>query len=337
MYEKMKLIKTFSVCIPGEIPDGVLSAHSPVVLKGLVQHWPAVQSAKKANEDFVDYLKTFYGGALVNVAIGNEASDKRIFYNKDMDGFNYQRNQARLDEFLRDIILQEQADKKYLHYMDSAPVDYCLPGFRIANDLQIPRFSPRVSLWLGNETIVSAHYDIPDNIACVVAGKRRFVLFPPEQISNLYVGPLDFNPAGQAISMVDLKEPDFQRFPRYRQALDQAVVADLEPGDAIYIPSMWWHHVEGLASLNALINYWWSTPPTYLGSPLDAFNHALLSLRSLPLEQRKSWKNIFDYYIFEKEEHGVEHIPEKKLGLLDDVDEMSARRLRAMLLNRLNR
>src|SRR5206468_367295 len=83
--------------------------------------------------------------------------------------------------------------------------------------------------------------------------ERRFTLFPPEQLQNLYVGPLDFNPAGQAISLVDHAAPDLERFPRYAEALQHAQVAELEAGDAIFIPSMWWHAVEALAPFNALV------------------------------------------------------------------------------------
>jgi hypothetical protein len=55
------------------------------------------------------------------------------------------------------------------------------------------------SIWIGNRTRIAAHYDLPDNVAVVAAGHRRFTLFPPEQVRNLYVGPVDFTrrPAGQ--------------------------------------------------------------------------------------------------------------------------------------------
>ena len=36
------------------------------------------------------------------------------------------------------------------------------------------------------------------------------------------------------------------------------MVADLEPGDAIYIPALWWHAVQATGELNVLVNYWWN-------------------------------------------------------------------------------
>jgi len=60
-------------------------------------------------------------------------------------------------------------------------------------------------------------------------GRRRFTLFPPEQIANLYVGPLDFAPTGAAMSMVNLRNPDFARHPRFKEALAATQVAELGP------------------------------------------------------------------------------------------------------------
>ena len=57
---------------------------------------------------------------------------------------------------------------------------------------------------------------------------RRFTFFPPEQLENLYVGPIDFSPAGQPISLVDILNPDYAKFPKYKNAEDAALFADLE-------------------------------------------------------------------------------------------------------------
>src|SRR6185295_10671014 len=97
-----------------------------------------------------------------------------------------------------------------------------------------------------NRTRIAAHHDLPDNLACVVAGRRRFTLFPPEQLNNLYVGPLDFTPAGQPISRVDIDTPDLETYPRFAEALNAARRAELGPGDAVYIPALWWHDVLSL-------------------------------------------------------------------------------------------
>jgi hypothetical protein len=224
-----------------------------------------------------------------------------------------------------------------VHYVGSISVDHILPGLRDKNDLNLRQFEPSVRIWLGNQTHIAPHYDVPDNIACVAAGRRRFTLFPPDQLPNLYVGPLDRTPAGQAISLVDLREPDFDKYPKFREALSHAQVAEMQPGDAIFIPSMWWHHVEGLDSFNVLINYWWRTVPAFMGTPLDVLNHAFLSIRDLPESQRNTWRDIFEHYVFAPDDDVTRHIPEDQRGVLSPSDELSARKLRALLLKRLNR
>lgn len=337
MLESMQPIKTLEGIAPDAIPQAVLESPVPLVLKGLVKNWPIVKAAESSAEAGYSYLCQFYNGELVNTAIGDSDNKGAIFYNQDFSGFAYERARSSLTNAYNNIKNLHASGSARAYYVDSALVDACVPGFRAHNDLQLGQFIPRVSLWMGNKTIVSAHQDIPDNIACVVIGKRRFVLFPPNQLNNLYIGPLDFNPAGPAISLVDLHNPDYEKYPRYREALAHAQIAELDAGDAIYIPSMWWHHVEGLMPFNLMVNYWWTAFPSYIGSPQDAFTHALMNIRTLPADERQHWKNMFDHYIFDSSPENFAHIPQEKLGILSDLDEMAARRLRSQLLNRLNR
>jgi len=84
-----------------------------------------------------------------------------------------------------------------------------------------------------------------------------------------------------------------------------------------------------------LINYWWRSTERYLGEPMDAFRHALLSIKQLPDEQRKAWQSLFNHYIFE--DNDLAHIPVEKLGELGDINADLARVLRGQLLKKLNR
>ena len=309
---------------------------APVLIKGLVADWPVVEVGQTGPDAVDRYIRQFYEGAGVGLFRGEPDICGRFFYDDSLTGFNFERSIEKLDKVLD--LISEHAGSSHppSYYVGSTTVDTCLPGFRAENELDFGDISPLASIWIGNQSRISAHYDVPDNVACVVTGRRRFTLFPPDQIENLYVGPIDFTPAGQQISLVDFKQPDYDRFPRFKRALDQAVVADLTPGDALFIPGMWWHHVESFDSLNILVNYWWSKSPEFSGPPVDVLYHALLSLQSLPPEQKRAWQAIFDYYIF-GEQPDLEHIPEQGRGVLAQLDENLARKLRALLLNRLNR
>ena len=319
------------------IPDEILTSTQPLLLKGLVSDWPVVRAAQESAAAAARYLLDFYQNATIGLFFAPPEAGGRIFYNEDMSGFNYEPVMSKLDEVLDRILFHLNDERAPAIYVGSTTVDTCLPGFRQDNDIGMGSRAPLVSLWCGNQSRVAAHFDIPDNIACCAVGRRRFTLFPPEELENLYIGPLDFTPAGQAISMVDFHAPDFDRYPRFRNALANAQVADLETGDALFLPSMWWHHVEALEGFNLLINYWWRRDPAYRDDPKNVLNHALLSLRDLPAEQRKAWSNLFRHYVFEFDEDSVAHIPPARRGILSDIDEMTARKIRADLLNRLNR
>ena len=206
-----------------------------------------------------------------------------------------------------------------------------------ANVMGLGERDALVSLWLGNRTRIAAHYDLPDNFAVVAAGRRRFTLFAPEQIHNLYVGPLDPTPAGQPISLVDFAKPDLDRFPRFAQAWEAREEVELEPGDAIFIPSMWFHHIESLAPLNLLINAWWRQTPEHVDSPLSTLRLALMTLRDLPEKERRVWQHHFQHFIWDADPSTWAHIPEAARGILGPIDEVLSRQARAQLLNQLKR
>jgi hypothetical protein len=327
-------------CKPDNLPlDELLSGDAPVVLKGLVTHWPLVQAGLRSTQDAMNYLRSFYNGKTVGASHGDPNIAGRLFYNEDFTQLNFVSHRAPLDQVLANIEKHLDDPQPPTDYIASTTIDACLPGFRKDNDLPFAAhgLDPLASIWIGSRTIASCHYDAPNNIACCAVGKRRFTLFPPEQIFNLYPGPLEPTPGGQAISLVDFANPDFERYPRFREALEARQIADLEPGDAIFMPSMWWHHVEARSSFNTLINYWWSTSPKFIPSPMNALYHAMWTLRDRPESEKRAWKNVFEYYVFGPAGRAGEHLPEQARGALGPMDELMARRLRAMLINALNR
>jgi len=321
----------------GKLADALLRATEPYIVRGLAAHWPLVDAARTSIDAADAYLRRFYQGAMVGAMLGKPEIRGRFFYNQDLSGFNYYSARARLDAVLDEMKGYRENPHPAAIYVGSTTVDTVLPGLRAHNDIDLGNRDALASIWIGNQTCIAAHYDLPDNLAVVAAGCRRFTLFPPEQLANLYVGPLDFNPAGQAISLVDFAEPDYERFPRFREALRHAQVAELEAGDAIFIPSMWWHHVEALTPFNVLVNYWWRQSPAYMDTPTNALMLALLTMRELPSAQRRAWQEIFRHYIFEPGEEHEAHLPPHARHALAPLDEERARALRETLLNRLNR
>ncbi|NHK28919.1 cupin-like domain-containing protein [Parvularcula flava] len=320
-----------------DLPEEVMVSPEPVILRGWVSDWPVVKAARTSDKALFDYLSQFDRGAVVPVSVGPPTLQGRVFYKDDFSGSNADRGNAPIGEVLRRIADTGGQDAPPLIYLASATIDDCLPGFRDENDVGFGEHDPLASIWIGTRTRIAAHNDLPRNLACVAAGRRRFTLFPPDQLANLYIGPIENTPAGRPISLVDFARPDLERFPRFAEAMQHAQVAEMEAGDALFIPSMWWHHVEALEAFNVLVNYWWRTVPDYLGTPQDVLNHAMLTIRDMPPEEKKIWKHFFDHYVFENDDETVAHIPDHARGILDPMTDQSARRLRALLLNRLNR
>jgi hypothetical protein len=327
-------------CRPDRLPlDELLAANEPRVLRGLVADWGITRAGLQSDQAAMDYLRSFYNGKIISASFGGPEIAGRLFYNADFTDLNFASKRMRLDDALAQIDAHRADERPPTIYIGSTIVDTCLPGFRKDNDLGFAAhgLEPPPAIWIGNRTIASCHYDAPNNIACCVVGRRRFTLFPPDQIFNLYPGPLDPTPGGQAISLVDLANPDFEKYPRFRAALEAGLSAEVGPGDAMFIPSMWWHHVEGLSAFNTLVNYWWSSVPVYIPTPMHALYHAIWAVRDRPENEKRAWRDVFEYYVFGPAGRAGEHVPPAARGPLGSIDETQARLIRAMLINKLNR
>lgn len=329
-------IREVAVADAADLDRQLREATSPFVVRGLVSHWPLVQAGLRSGKAARDYILQHARHVPFTVSVGTPESGGRLFYDDAM-GMNFQTVQARLaDVFGRITETEGRADALPI-YLASIDVHGFFKGLHEANHVDLGDRTALASIWMGTRTRIAAHNDIPENLACVAVGRRRFTLFPREQFRNLYLGPIDNTPAGRAVSMVDFHAPDFARFPRFREALAHAQVAELGPGDALHIPAMWWHHVEGLAPFNVLVNYWWRETPAWLGAPQDALNHAMLAIRDLPADQKRHWRDLFEHYVFSNDEETVAHIPEDARSVLAPLTPETAGRMRAYLLRQLSR
>jgi hypothetical protein len=320
----------------------LIEAGEPAILKGLVADWPLVRAARWSPALAAEELLRFYRGAEVVGYIGEPHIRGRFHYDDSVTGMNFRSERMRLDGFLRLVLDHVEEAGAPAHYLGSTDIDTYLPGLRAENDLRpsdgtFDHHAPFASIWIGNRTVAATHYDMSNNAACCIAGRRRFTLFPPDQIANLYPGPLAPTPGGQVVSMVDIVAPDLDRYPRFREAMAHALVADLEPGDVLVYPALWWHNVEALDGSNILINYWWNVAPPFADTPMDSVLHAMLSLRDRPAAEKAAWREVFDYYVFGEAERAAQHLPAPAQGPLAPLTSDTARRLRAYLLSRLNR
>jgi len=316
---------------PERFAREIMPAAQPVILKGLVSDWPAVAQARHSVEAVAGYIKAMDRGMTTTLLESQNTVQGRFAYGPDMAEFNFNRRNKTVSEGIDQLLSVIGRENPPYIYIQSTPIPQYLPQFAAENrnPLLPPQIAPRI--WISNATRAQTHNDNDYNIACVVAGRRRFTLFPPEQVKNLYIGPLEHTPSGRPISLASLEAPDFDTFPKLREAIAHAQVAELEPGDALYMPRYWWHHVQALDRFNVLVNYWWGTPANPLENPVTCFNNAILAIKDLPPAERDYWKAMFDHYIFQTDGDPVAHIPPRHQGGLG----RHTREIRASLIRAL--
>ena len=336
IFAAMPRIRELVVADLADLDARLREATTPFIVRGLIADWPMVRAGRQSARTARDYIQRHARDMPFAVSVAMPDSGGRLFYNA-AHAMNFQMLRAKLPEIFARIDANEGAADAHAIYLASIDMHQFFTGLHEANHVDLGDRTPLASIWMGTRTRIAAHNDVPDNLACVAVGRRRFTVFPRDQFRNLYLGPVDNTPAGRAVSMVDFHDPDYAAHPRFRDALEHGQVAELEAGDALYIPAMWWHHVEGLSDFNVLVNYWWRETPRWLGQPQDALNHAMLAIRDLPDDEKAHWRAMFDHYVFANGPDVVDHIPEAARGVLAPLTADTAGRLRAFLLRALSR
>lgn len=325
------------VAVAADGLDAMLAgADAPFVVRGVAADWPLVQAGLASADAARALLAADARDRPFPASIGAAGGDGRFFYDAGM-GMNFRMVNAALPELLDAMAQAVDAPDAPAIYLSSIDIGHYFHGLGDANRLALGHRQPLASIWIGTRTCIAAHNDVPANVAVCAVGRRRFTLFPPDQFANLYLGPLENTPAGRTVSMVDVRSPDLQRFPRFAEALSAAQVTELDPGDAIFVPSLWWHHVEGLAPFNVLVNYWWRDEPRWVGNPEDALLHAILAVRDLPPQQRAQWRDLFEHYVFAPDNEVTAHLPAAAQGILAPLTAATAGQIKARLLRGLSR
>lgn len=315
----------------------MIEQYQPRVVRQFQSQWPAVSRQQQSFTSLVDYLKSFDCGYRVTTYRAPPEAKGRFFYRDRLDGFNFERIDETLAQALERVVDLQDDKNPPAVYAGAVDIAKALPGFERHHRCELAGHTATARLWVGNATVVSTHYDLADNLMCSIAGKRRVTLFPPEQLNNLYIGPIDFTLSGQPVSMVELEQPDLKRYPRFAEALQHAQVVELEPGDVLYIPKLWWHHVQSLAPVNAMVNYWWDHSALGNDNGFTTMMHALTTIAHLPEPERRAWRAFFDHYIFKVEGDPAAHIDEARRGILGKMTPALYNRVSAYVRAMLNK
>lgn len=335
--KEVNSIELESVDFSKLIEDG-----NPIVLRGVFAKKALVLAGRKSSQSAMEHVKQYHSGQPLVTFLSRPEHKGRFFYNTDMTGMNFQSRELSLDDFFSKAVPSQPQSEVVGCYAGSTDLPTFFPNMIENDGLTLPdkifeTYRPLTSIWMGNRTTAAIHYDMSNNAAACMVGRRRFTLFPPNQIDNLYPGPILPTPAGQVVSMVDLNNPDFEVYPKFKRALDHAQVAHLDPGDLLIYPAMWWHQVEALDDFNVLINYWWNEAQPFMDSPMNSILYSMLALRDRTAAEKQAWKHVFDYYVFGDAEQPRAHLPEEIHGPLGKMDLDRAKRLRMHILRKLNR
>lgn len=118
----------------------------------------------------------------------------------------------------------------------------------------------RDAAWLSTRFWISAaqtssplHRDVAENLFFQLVGRKRFYLYSPAATAWLYSNPL--RSALPNFARFDPEQPDYAHFPLSREVEPCEVI--LEPGEALYLPSRWWHQVRSL-DLSVSFNFWFA-------------------------------------------------------------------------------
>jgi hypothetical protein len=313
--------------------DAAIGAATPVVIKGLVDHWPALAAGKASPLALTQYLSSMDVGIPCTVMEAPASSRGRFGYSADLNEFTFSKSQRGIAEAFGRIVQQGERPGAPIVAVQQLPLGAHMPDFARQNPLRVlPHYEPR--LWIGGRVKTQIHNDRDHNLACVIAGRRRFLLFPPEQVANLYIGPIERPPP---LSVVNVDAPDLARFPRFEAALRSAWQAELGPGDSIFVPRHWWHHVTSMDSFNAMVNCWWGKQTQGLEDPFNTFLLALLAVKDLPAPERDYWRAVFEHYVFNTDPEALAHIPKALQGALGamsgEVRATLERRLKSTLVS----
>ena len=230
----------------------------PLIFKNKIAHWPASDWTLESLREILQDEELHFRFGKRNDAIvqmETECKHKKVSLRIFQDWLAG-RSPPSLSEFPKDDywgysdynrIQEKFANNKAL----VEAVDWSVFGFpcRDGNDS---------TLWIGSKgSYTVCHQDSYGcNLVAQIRGRKRWVLFPPEDGDCLYPTRLPFEESS-VFSTVNILRPDLGKHHRFAQA--QSLVVTMQPGDVLFVPRHWWHHVQNLDDAVS-INTWIEMP-----------------------------------------------------------------------------
>lgn len=219
----------------------IFSPKRPAVLKGCISHWRALKLWKN-----LDYLNKVAGSRTVPIEIGSRYTEE-----------DWTQHLVNFSEFVQKHISMKSEKIGYLaqhQLFEQIPElkdDFAIPEYCNFSENEEAE-QPDINVWFGpGGTVSPLHFDPKNNLLCQVFGYKRVILYHPDDSANLY--PYDTRLLNNT-AQVDPTNPDYEKWPRFSQA--KGMMCYLKPGEMLYIPPKWWHHVTALTP-SFSISFWW--------------------------------------------------------------------------------
>lgn len=261
----------------------------PFIVRGCIDHWPLYRSLSQLATPAakLQHLSRLLPQRKVRFT-HLPPEEKGVFgYNDGVrQSFAFNTQRLRFPEFADACVKTMEDGASGTLYMQNLPLPELHAQLGVLD--QPEGFAPIAppSFWIGTGgQKVALHSDAFRNIITMLAGRKRLTLFAPDELPNLYIAPPDRRVGGSLGSLVKLTEPDFDKFPKFRAALQRSHVAVLEPGEILYLPSLWWHHVESF-DLNIGLNCFFREQRIDISSYVPATG-LMVSLRHTSLDIRR--------------------------------------------------
>jgi hypothetical protein len=217
---------------PAAFFERYYATNTPVVLTDVVTSWPAFGRWTPA------FLKQRFGHVEVMAATGRAADPDCDLHTPALS------RPMKLGEFVDRVLAAGESNDLYLvaNHRNSDR-DALRPLF---DDVTLPagildpaRLRGATAFWFGPAgTVTPLHHDTSNILFGNVFGEKRFLLVAPWETSLL-------ESTRGVYSLVDPERPDPARFPDFARATVREVT--LRPGEMLFLPVGWWHHVRALS------------------------------------------------------------------------------------------
>ncbi|TIB72840.1 Clavaminate synthase-like protein [Wallemia mellicola] len=256
--------------------DKLVKNNRPAIFKSVANDWEATKSWNK------EYLSHKVTSEIEIAVTPNGNADALVEHHGVLHFLEPDTKSMRMDNFLNDIsatpnrVLYLQSQNGNLSYPEYQGLAEDVPQSITEMDDVMENKPDAVNIWIGGpESVTSLHSDPYENIYVVVKGSKTFNLYPPTERYCLnckkckyphghYIcdnnGEFTVKPSGETISWTPIDpnksaEENSKHSPTYSKS--RCLTVTVDEGDALYLPSGWFHHVSQKGSPCIAVNYWY--------------------------------------------------------------------------------